>query len=51
MAKKKDPYKIYGPALGQFRRERGRKATYMLFLICTIFVVALLYGCYLLSRR
>lgn len=46
---KNDRFKYYGPSLGQFRREHGRAKTYLLFLVCTIAVCALLYLAYRLD--
>lgn len=39
-------YRYYGRGLGQFRREHGRFKTYMLLLVCAIFVCCLLYAAY-----
>lgn len=47
----RDRFDIYGPAIGGFRRTYGRKKTYLLFLVGTIFLCGLLYFFYWLDMK
>lgn len=53
MARKsrKKTYECYGPVLGQLRREQGRAKTYLIFLLCAVFVCAILYAAYWFSMK